>query len=1111
MASQAVAKDDEEALKRDRRAALKTLNSGEQPDALKSLDSSLKRHTALIKRMRQSLGVDNRDQVLRDIDTLTLEKYVDEIASAAAEGAGRCKTEKDVWSAIELISALHRRFPATFTPALFSLLGNAMAPPARAALAALTPEQREREETLRVTRQRPLIRVCAELALVGIIRDGPNRSGGEWMMKTLKELLSNDPSLFSLPLLSTFLKSYARPFLGIMPHASSKKQVESTGEQLSSDAAQEAQDESSAQIVFNEDSELVEKEIRDRFRKMCEGYFDSVSKKLVKEHLKLQEQDRRNHEAYIRSGEIFEDRQQAYEKMTKSYEKLLASCQTLSDLLCVPLPKLPSSSVQASSILVLDGSSRAGQEDREDLTGLSKWEDDEERKFYEDIPDLKDFVPRSVLGIEDDGKKDTGEKSEAESKEKEKARQEEEIRRLEQKMESLAVEKNDTEDDAATPTPTPPRTPSPQPTAAPGPSQLLTTLLARLPDATNRSTIDQAAVDFAFLNSKAARNRLVRFLGQVPKSRTDLLPHYARLVAILNPYMPDVGAGLISTLEDEFRYLQRKKNVVKELSEPRMRNIAYLSALTKFSVVPSHLILHIFKVFLDDFTGVNVDNVAMLLEGCGKFLMRSDETKDVMGSMVELMRRKQSMQHFDQRQVLLLENAYYQCNPPERAPRQEKQRIPMEQFIRHLVYDVLEKKTIDKVLRLIRKLDWEDTEVRKILFKIFTKPWKVKYGSIGLLAMLTCDLQRYHPDFAIAVVDQVVEDVRRGMEQNVFKANQRRIATVKYLGELYIYRLISSGLIFSTLWSLVTFGHPDGRPFPGQPSPIDAPDDYFRIRLVCILLDGCGMCFDRGSLKKKLDAFLSFFQLYVLSKNELPMDVDFMLTDTLEALRPKLVHFKTYEEAAQIVDELAAVAAQKAGVLEGEESAGGESEDDDGRRDEEQDEEDANPDEEMAQDRPASPDAHVLRPPTEHAGPSEEAEADFAKELAKMMSDEGRKVDKKAVPAILDVGVLSGGGGNMGRKRRDEADLVDDDADGQQIMKFTVISRRGNKQQTRELPIPASSSLAVHTRSAQLQDKVEQQQLKKLVLDYEQREGVEEMKALEASIRKQGIRVKYAN
>lgn len=92
-----------------------------------------------------------------------------------------------------MISSLHRRFPATFTPALLSILATALAAPARAALASLTPEQREREETARVTKQRPLIRVCAELALVGIIRDGLDRSGGEWMMKTIKELVRQAP------------------------------------------------------------------------------------------------------------------------------------------------------------------------------------------------------------------------------------------------------------------------------------------------------------------------------------------------------------------------------------------------------------------------------------------------------------------------------------------------------------------------------------------------------------------------------------------------------------------------------------------------------------------------------------------------------------------------------------------------------------------------------------------------------------------------------------------------------------------------------------------------------------------------------------------------------
>ncbi|KAH9915683.1 ARM repeat-containing protein [Fomitopsis serialis] len=1122
-------KVDDEQTRRLRRAQLKELNETQAGQApAKALDSSLKRHTALIKRIRQSVGVENRDQIIKDIETLSLEKYVDELAGAALEGIARCKTEKDVWNAAE-----------AFTPELVSTLSAALAPPNRAALAALAAEQREKEDTARVTRQRPVLRVCAELALVGIIRDAPERSGGEWMIKAIKDLLSNDPTLSSLPLLSTFLKSFARPYLGITP-PSTAKQISASSEPGTLSSA--ATDEANAKVngafpaLVKEEEELVEKEIRDRFKKMCEGYFENVSKKLVQEHNRLQDQDKRNHEAYIRSGEIFEDRQQAYEKMTKSYEKLLASCQTLSELLYLPMPALKTASQRTESILIgaNTGISVPGG-DVESVTG-GKWEDEEERRFFEDIPDLKDYVPRSVLGLEGEAD-ETADVGNKEKEKKDQERVQEEVRKLEEELAGLKVndegqangvaltaqddvnpksEEDDDEDDAPTPTAGTPKTSPPStPQLAPqGPSQMLTTLLARLPDATNRTMIDQAAVEFAFLNSKAARKRMVKFMSQVPKSRTDLLPHYSRLIATLNKYMPDIGQDVIAWLDEEFRYLQRKKKVVIELAEVRLKNLTFISTLTKFRVIPPHVILHMFKVCLDDFHGTNVDNFAILLEGCGRFLLRSDETREPFSKMLELMRRKQSMQHFDQRQLLLLENAYYQCNPPERTARQDKERTPMELFIRHLIYDVLTKKTIDKVLKLIRKLDWNDEAVLRTLHKVFTKPWKVKFGNVALLAMLTYDLQRYHPAFAVAVVDQVLEDIRRGLEQNVYSINQRRVATAKYLGELYIYRLISSGIIFDTLWTFVTFGHPEGRPLPGQPCPVDMPDDFFRVRLVCVILDTVGMCFDRGTQQKKLDNFLSFFQVGISYAS--PPSALIAL-----AVRPKLTMFKTFEEVALAVDEMFNTAYQNAGrSVSTAEDSGDDSDREDGEGDRRDGGEDEDEDQAQAvspvDERAPSPEAVVLKASQENVGPSEEDDAEFARELAKMeieTSSDGRKVDKKTALAMWDSSLPP----PVLRKKRNE-DLEEEDnlatnaADQPGTMTFTLFTKRGNKpqrHQARQLAIPAESTLAAQTRAAQMQDKVEQQHLKRLVLQYEQREETDEMKALEARTRNGAVKIRY--
>jgi regulator of nonsense transcripts 2 len=169
-----------------------------------------------------------------------------------------------------------------------------------------------------------------------------------------------------------------------------------------------------------------------------------------------------------------------------------------------------------------------------------------------------------------------------------------------------------------------------------------------------------------------------------------------------------------------------------------------------------------------------------------------------------------------------------------------------------------------------------------ILEKVFSKPGKVKYGNIHLLSILLSALYRYHPDFVVKVIDNVIESVSFGLEQNDFRFFQRRVAEVKYLGELYNYRMLEHPVIFDTMYKILTFGHgkqtkwfteayhwiivlincSGGPPVPGRPNPFDPLDDFFRIRLIATILETCGMFFNRGAAGKKLDYFLSFFQVW---------------------------------------------------------------------------------------------------------------------------------------------------------------------------------------------------------------------------------------------------------
>ncbi|KAM0078493.1 mRNA decay protein [Fusarium odoratissimum] len=1052
----------------------------------KTLDSSLKKNTALIKRLRTAITAATLSTFLQEIRTLSLHKYLSEIISACYEGLCRLKSPGEIEAGVEIVSALHQRFgPNEFTEYLAWLLGKGMATPDKGILKTLAPEVREKEEKERIIRQRALLRVVTELWLVGVIRtlddvsrpdDATKGAAGKtpelktrtnkgtgaepFPLEVLKDLLGHDREHANLPLLVIFVKSFSWDILGVKPTgADGRKTVEEDG----TTEGNEAEDGNSGNEASPDaDQPFTEPEMRDRFRSILKKYFDDVKGHITRDQKSIQSQARRNAEAYVKSGEVFEDRQANYEKQVKAQERLVSNAQVIADAIGAEMPDLKDSDDSFAASNGSIGLVKTGDYLRSMGDGAGIWEDEDERRFYENLVDLKGKVPAILL---EDGKKKKTDTDEQVGK------------KVDPSEASEAPKTAETADDQSTSIAN--RTIGAQVDA----------LLARLPELTNKDIADQTAIDFCFLNSKASRNRLVKALTEVPKGRSDLLPSWSRLVATLGRYMPDVPKGLVDYLDAEFRSLQRRKE--KDfLGQVRLSNIRYLAELTKFGIVPEHVVFHCLKVSLDDFSRMNIEILCNLIENCGRYLLRNPETAPRMMSFLETLQRKKSVQHIGQPERMLIDNAVYYVDPPERLAIEQKERTPMELFVRKLIYVDMTKRNYSKILKQIRRLHWEETEVVAILEKVFSKPGKVKYGSVHLLGILLSALYRYHPAFVVKVIDNVIESMTFGLEQNDYRFYQRRIAEVKYLGELYNYRMLEHPVIFDTMYKIMTFGY-GGPPVPGKYIPLDPPDDFFRIRLVSTMLETCGMFFNRGAAGKKLDYFLSFFQYYIFTKVSLPMDIEFLVQDTFALTRPQWKLATSLDEAVKAFQLAVAQDQKSAGVDKGidvdDATSDASSDDDNVDNDEDGDDnEDSASEEEEAEDVEEDSDdestfdeeAIVVTRQEEEVDP--EDEADFEREYAKMMAEslESRKFERKQ---LFDVPLP------VRSKNREATSTEGGEGESPpgHTMAFSLLTKKGNRQQTRTVELPSDSTFAIAMKNQQQAEREEQQRIKNLVLNYD--------------------------
>lgn len=1122
-------------------------------------DSSLKKNTAFVKKLK-TLTEAQRDSLSKEFESLNLTKYISEAATSIAEAKIKMV---DVYCAIHMASLMHQRYQE-FAPQLLDAMQRTLP-------VLMKKDEKDKNNVTFDPRIRLQLRLLAELIVHGIFTE---KEGLIILNNALSTVLKSDKENHSnLSIIISFTKYCGEDFAGIISRKN-KLLAEKFGYELPK-------------------SEVFSPQLKTAYNNLLKDHFAVLAKHVKDEHKALKNLERQSRKILQTKGELSTERRKTLEETQSAFQKLLMNASNFADLIDMDMPDLPKTEVDEDDLLTIDflhpEKSLADFDFEHSL-----WEDEDTRTFHENLIDLRTMVPailfkncaklktpeetstaEDMKKLEEDLKMmEITEGSETESQASKDATQGEEdnpssvegdlvVEEVEPEPEEEQVE--DDEDDTEQE-----ETEEGETNTSVSMKVMLDAFLQKLPTCINRDFIDKAAVEFCMnLNTKSNRKRLVQCLVDVPRQRLDLLPFYSRLVATLHSCMPDIATSLAEKLKLNFRYHLRKKDQMH--IESKIKTVRFIGELTKFKMFQKVETLVCLKSLLQDFRHHNIDMACAMLETCGRFLYRSPESHLRIKILLEMMMRKKSRMPLDDRHNTMIENSFYYCNPPEVQKAERKIRPPIHEYIRKLLFKDLSKTTVEKVLKQMRKLDWKNLEVKHYAMKCLSSVWNIKYGNIHCMANLVAGLVSYYDNVGIFVVDTALEDIRAGMEINHPKFNQRRVSMVKFLGELYNYRMVESTVIFKILYSFIRFGVSLDA---NNPTPYDPPDHLFRIRLVCTLLDTCGHFFDRGNSKKRLDCFLIYFQQYYFFKKSLPvfepdtrpfpLDCDNAVLDTVESLRPKLKFYASIEEANQAVADLERDCLQKISqtlsaeqlaqlqlkmnlsspgdpnlptIMEGEEN------EEDRRPNigfssmlEEEEEEDSDSvmevdadgdafnsapnsqsqltgDEEPVDGMDIAEDDLAL----ESAGETEEddhmtlleavpklisceEDDEFSSEYDKIMAETYQRTVETAKVPQMDIGVPVLHKPTHKKLTFNSMQPLPEEA--KSTMNFTLMTKRGNKQQLKAFEVPLDSSLVTNLKNREEAEQAEKQRLKKLTLDINERQEEEDYQEMLATMQR---------
>lgn len=393
------------------------------------------------------------------------------------------------------------------------------------------------------------------------------------------------------------------------------------------------------------------------------------------------------------------------------------------------------------------------------------------------------------------------------------------------------------------------------------------------------------------LDNKATRNRLLKFF--IETQDWNKIKIYARFLAANNKYFPEIIDDFIKYLDNGFRSQLHSNKI-------NVKNIIFFSEMVKFMLVPSFIIFHKIRTLIINLQiQNNVEILTIFFEHAGKFLVHKQDYKVDMEKMVQLLRSKAKDRQLGMNLKSAIDNTLTLLFPPSVSTlNKETRELSNEEKFYHIVIrSELARFNAKGATILLRRAAWDDNNVYKTMFDLFTEVDKMNYQNIPVLAQVLCGLYPYHKNFVIKVIDQTIENIERGLETNEYGDNMARVVQIRYLTEIFNMQMIKSDVLLDIIFLTIKFNYPNNQPVPMFHNPLDPPDNYFRIQLVTTALLNIRRF--PATLNKSLELLLRFFEYYTFVKQQpVPVETQFKIKDTFA----KFDNMLKFESAENLMD-----------------------------------------------------------------------------------------------------------------------------------------------------------------------------------------------------------------